>query len=47
MQQSMPLQAAQLLWINMVSAITIQFAFIFEPAEDGIMARAPRKTGQT
>lgn len=31
----------------MVSAITIQFAFIFEPAEDGIMARAPRKTGQT
>lgn len=31
MQQDMPLQATQLLWINMVSAITIQFAFIFEP----------------
>ena len=41
----MPLQATQLLWINMVSAITIQFAFIFEPAEPGIMKRAPRKTG--
>lgn len=45
MQQDMPLQAAQLLWINMVSAITIQFAFIFEPAEPGIMDRPPRKTG--
>ncbi|MEL1196052.1 cation transporting ATPase C-terminal domain-containing protein, partial [Staphylococcus epidermidis] len=46
MQQDMPLQATQLLWINMVSAITIQFAFIFEPAEDGLMTRKPRKTGQ-
>ncbi|WP_044478004.1 HAD-IC family P-type ATPase [Paenibacillus antibioticophila] len=45
MQQSMPLQASQLLWINMVSAITIQFAFIFEPAEEGIMNRPPRRTG--
>lgn len=45
MQRAMPLQATQLLWINMVSAITIQFAFIFEPAERGIMDRSPRKTG--
>ncbi|MDN6518712.1 MAG: HAD-IC family P-type ATPase [Enterococcus sp.] len=45
MQQEMPLQATQLLWINMVSAITIQFAFIFEPAEDQIMERPPQKTG--
>lgn len=45
MQIDMPLQATQLLWINMVSAITIQFAFIFEPAEEGIMNRPPQKTG--
>lgn len=45
MQKEMPLQATQLLWINMVSAITIQFAFIFEPAEDQIMERPPQKTG--
>lgn len=45
MQKELPLQATQLLWINMVSAITIQFAFIFEPAEPGIMNRSPRKTG--
>ena len=42
-KQEIPLQPTQLLWINMVSAITIQFALIFEPAEEGIMNRAPRK----
>ncbi|MQS97639.1 HAD-IC family P-type ATPase [Companilactobacillus halodurans] len=44
-KQEIPLQPTQLLWINMVSAITIQFALIFEPAEEGIMNRPPRKTG--
>jgi len=44
LQQDMPLSAAQMLWINMVSAITIQFAFIFEPAEEGIMEREPRSS---
>ncbi|HIY92136.1 HAD-IC family P-type ATPase [Companilactobacillus sp. HBUAS56275] len=44
-KQEIPLQPTQLLWINMVSAITIQFALIFEPAEEGIMKRKPRKTG--
>lgn len=47
MQREIPLQATQLLWINMVSAITIQFAFIFEPAEAGIMKRRPQKTGSS
>lgn len=44
-KSEIPLHPTQLLWINMVSAITIQFALIFEPAEDGIMKRSPRKTG--
>lgn len=44
LQQPMPLTPTQLLWINMVSAITIQLAFIFEPAEPGLMNRPPRKT---
>ncbi|WP_125706210.1 HAD-IC family P-type ATPase [Lacticaseibacillus daqingensis] len=44
-QDDMPLNASQMLWINMVSAITIQLAFIFEPAEDGIMTRPPRPNG--
>lgn len=47
LQRDLPLQATQMLWINMVSAITIQFAFIFEPAEAGIMKRQPRDTKQT
>jgi potassium/sodium efflux P-type ATPase len=42
--QPMPLTTTQLLWINMVSALTLQLAFIFEPAEPGIMKRPPRKT---
>ncbi|MDI6554001.1 HAD-IC family P-type ATPase [Leuconostoc falkenbergense] len=44
LQQPMPLTATQLLWINMVSALTLQLAFIFEPAEPGLMSRPPRKT---
>lgn len=42
MQQDLPLYPTQLLWINMVSALTIQFAFIFEPPENSIMTRGPR-----
>jgi calcium-translocating P-type ATPase len=45
-QQSLPLFPTQLLWINMVSALTIQFAFIFEPPEDGIMTRGPRNVNE-
>ncbi len=40
--QELPLFPTQLLWINTVSALTIQFAFIFEPAEESIMVRGPR-----
>lgn len=46
-QQELPLVPTQLLWINMVSAVTIQFAFLFEPAEEGIMKRMPRKSNQS
>lgn len=46
LDQTMPLYPTQLLWINMVSALTIQFAFIFEPAENGIMTRGPRNISQ-
>ena len=44
--QQVPLQPAQLLWINLIAAITIQFAFVFEKAEDGIMERSPRPITQ-
>ncbi len=44
--QRVPLQPSQLLWINLISAITIQFAFVFEPAAKDIMKRAPRPVHQ-
>lgn len=40
--QQIPLQPVQLLWINLVAAITIQFAFVFEKAAPGLMDRPPR-----
>lgn len=46
LRQSLPLYPTQLLWINMVSALTIQFAFIFEPPESGIMTRGPRNINE-
>ncbi|WP_375663916.1 cation transporting ATPase C-terminal domain-containing protein, partial [Bartonella sp. CL63NXGY] len=32
--------------MNLIAAITIQFAFVFEKAEDGIMERQPRPMDQ-
>lgn len=46
MGQELPLFPTQLLWINTVSALTIQFAFIFEPAEESIMIRGPRNVAE-
>ncbi len=40
---AMPVTAAQILWINMVTSITLALALAFEPAEPGVMRRPPRK----
>ncbi|MCH8563595.1 HAD-IC family P-type ATPase [Nesterenkonia sp. YGD6] len=39
---TLPLTPLQVLWVNMVTGVTLAFAFAFEPAEDGIMRRKPR-----
>ncbi|PRZ16682.1 HAD-IC family P-type ATPase [Nesterenkonia sandarakina] len=39
---TLPLTPLQVLWVNMVTAVTLAFAFAFEPAEEGIMRRRPR-----
>lgn len=39
---TLPLTAAQVLWINMVTASTLGIALAFEPAEPDIMQRRPR-----
>jgi len=43
---ALPLTAAQVLWINMVTSSTLGVALAFEPAERGIMNRRPRPPGE-
>jgi P-type Ca2+ transporter type 2C len=39
----MPITPPQILWVNMVTAITLALAISFEPMEDEVMERPPRK----
>ncbi|MFU8842169.1 MAG: cation-transporting P-type ATPase [Bacteroidales bacterium] len=39
----MPITPAQILWVNMVTAVTLALAIAFEPMEDRVMARSPRR----
>ena len=39
---ALPITAAQILWVNMITAVTLALAFAFEPAERGVMSRPPR-----
>lgn len=42
---ALPLEPVQILWVNMVTAVTLALALAFEPAEPGLMRRPPRKPG--
>jgi magnesium-transporting ATPase (P-type) len=37
-----PITPAQILWVNMITAVTLALALAFEPPEPGIMERPPR-----
>ena len=39
---AMPITPVQILWVNMVTTITLEFALIFEPMENKVMERPPR-----
>lgn len=39
---TLPMTATQILWINLVTAISLGLVLAFEPAEPGIMQRQPR-----
>ncbi len=39
---TLPITPVQVLWVNMVTAVTLGLALAFEPAEVGLMARPPR-----
>jgi magnesium-transporting ATPase (P-type)/uncharacterized membrane protein (DUF373 family) len=42
----LPVTPVQILWVNMVTAVTLGLALAFEPAESDIMDRPPRPTGE-
>lgn len=39
---AMPVTAGQILWVNMVTSVTLDIALAFEPEEPGLMRRPPR-----
>lgn len=41
---AMPLSAVQILYVNMVTAVTVALALAFEPIERGTMEKPPRKS---
>ncbi|WP_372831287.1 cation-transporting P-type ATPase [Pontibacterium sp.] len=40
----LPVTAAQILWVNMITAVTLALSLTFEPTEAGVMHRMPRNT---
>ena len=43
--QALPITPVQILWVNMVTAVTLGLALAFEPTEPGVMVRPPRRPG--
>lgn len=43
---TLPVTPVQILWINMITAVTLGLTLAFEPTEPGTMMRPPRKPGQ-
>ena len=43
MGRLLPITPVQILWVNMVTAVTLALALAFEPAEKGLMTRSPRQ----
>ncbi len=41
--EALPITAVQILWVNMVTAVTLSMALAFERAEADVMARPPRR----
>ncbi len=42
---TMPMSPVQILWLNMITSVTLGLALAFEPAEPGVMRRPPRPAG--
>lgn len=44
--QHLPLTPVQILWVNMVTAVTLALSLAFEPAEHNVMQRSPRRSSE-
>lgn len=43
---ALPVTAVQILWVNLITAVTLGLALAFEPAEDNTMCRPPRRRSE-
>lgn len=43
---ALPVTAVQILWINLITGISLGMALAFEPAAPGLMTRPPRRPGE-
>ncbi|MGE0744221.1 MAG: HAD-IC family P-type ATPase [Rhodospirillales bacterium] len=43
---TLPITAVQILWVNMVTSVTLAAALTLETSEQGVMARPPRRRGE-
>ncbi|MEL6964002.1 MAG: cation-transporting P-type ATPase [Pseudomonadota bacterium] len=43
---TLPITPVQILWVNMVTAVTLGLALAFEPSESDVMRRPPRATSE-
>lgn len=43
----LPITPVQILWVNMITAVTLALALAFEPSEPGIMRRPPRDPNES
>ncbi len=43
---ALPVTAGQILWVNMITAVTLALALAFEPGETGVMRQPPRRPSE-
>ncbi|AZG78821.1 HAD-IC family P-type ATPase [Methylocystis rosea] len=46
MGEALPVTPVQILWVNLITAVTLGLALAFEPPSPGIMSRLPRPSGE-
>ena len=45
-KRALPITPIQILWVNLITTVTLGVALAFEPTEEGTMRRPPRPRGE-